>query len=112
MSKKQIGRLVERAKWIRMQLDEVKPLYKELDAIVLALVPMEEELGKYGVILVDNFLEKNTCFKVASVNRYQLEWSTQSKASSFSYPKAKQKSPEKREIPKQREFFKVRNRKQ
>ncbi len=75
---KEIGVLVARARSIRQQLDEVKPLYNELDQITLALMNAQEALrrhGKqFGVELVDNFAEKNTAFRVAAIRRFELKW--------------------------------------
>lgn len=74
----EIGKLVHRARSIRQQLDEVKPLYNELDEITLALMNAQETLRKhgmkFGVELIDNFAEKNTAFRVARINRFELKW--------------------------------------
>ncbi len=72
--KKNVKKLVERARAISEQLDEVKPLYNELDQITLALSMVKDLLPKHGVTMVDNFSEKNTQFKVASFRRFELKW--------------------------------------
>jgi hypothetical protein len=71
---KNVKKLVERARAISAQLDEVKPLYNELDQITLALAMVKDKLPKHGVTMVDNFSAKNTQFKVASFRRFELRW--------------------------------------
>lgn len=72
--KKSIRKLVERAHAISMQLDEVKPLYNELDQITLALAQVQDQLPEHGVTMVDNFSDRNSNFKVASFRRFELKW--------------------------------------
>lgn len=71
---KNIAKLVARAKAISRQLDEVKPLYNELDQITFALNAVKERLATYGVAVVDNFEAKNTMFKTVGMRRYDLKW--------------------------------------
>lgn len=71
---KNVKKLVKRARAISAQLDEVKPLYNELDQITLALAMVKDKLPKHGVTMVDNFSAKNTQFKVASFRRFELRW--------------------------------------
>lgn len=77
-SASEIGKLVNRARSIRQQLDEVKPLYNELDQITLALMNAQAIVRKhgdrFGVELVDNFADKNTAFRVAAIRRFELKW--------------------------------------
>lgn len=79
VSAKDIGRLVNRAYAISKQLDEVKPLYNELDEITHALLNVdslkkEGALEKHGVAIVDKFSEKNTVFRTVGIRRFQLNW--------------------------------------
>lgn len=75
---KEIAKLVDRARSIRQQLDEVKPLYHELDEITLALMNAKEALQRhgrqYGVELIDNFAEKNSAFRTVAIRRFELKW--------------------------------------
>lgn len=71
---KKLSKMVERARAITQQLDEVKPLYHELDEIVAALVAAKEGLSRYGVAIKDNFEVKNTQFKTVAMRRYDIEW--------------------------------------
>lgn len=78
-SDKEIGKLVKRAFLISKQLDEVKPLYHELDEITQALLNVQAlkkdgALEKYGVAIVDQFNEKNTVFRTVGIKRFQLNW--------------------------------------
>lgn len=75
MTKAQQQKLIKRAIVIKAQLEQIKPLYRELDEIVAVLAAAGFSSGiidKRLVILVDNFEDKNTCFRVARVNRYEL----------------------------------------
>lgn len=68
--------LIERALKIQQKLEENKPLYQELDEIVLKLANdgfTHDTIDNVEVELVDNFATKNTCFKVAGVKRYDLK---------------------------------------
>ena len=79
VSPKQIGRLVKRAYAISTQIDEVLPLYKELDEITYALLNMatlkkEGALDKYGVAIIDKFADRNTAFRTVAIKRFELKW--------------------------------------
>lgn len=73
---KQIEELAKRAARVLAQLEDMKPLYNEMDKIT-------EEFLKSGldqvcvegftIQLVDNFHSKNTVFKTTSVKRYELK---------------------------------------
>lgn len=67
--------LLLRAKEIKDILDNQKPLYEELNAIVSELslrdIPETQVAGLYFSI-VDNFANKNTVFKATGVNRFDL----------------------------------------
>lgn len=68
--------LIERALKIQQELEHNKPLYKEMDEIIIQLARegfTGADLGNIQVELVDNFEEKNTCFKVAGVKRFDLK---------------------------------------
>lgn len=76
MKKTEIKKLVERAEEISLMLEAAKPLYKELDAITMALVG--EGITSYNenglqMLIVDNFVKQNTCFKVAGVKRFEMK---------------------------------------
>lgn len=76
MTKTQQRKLIKRAITIKAQLEMVKPLYRELDEIVAALAASgfsSDMVDKRLVILVDNFEDRNTCFRIARVNRYELK---------------------------------------
>ena len=79
VSNKDVGRLVKRAYAISKQLDEVKPLYNELDQITQALLTVDalkkgNALEHYGVAIVDQFTEKNTVFRTVGIQRFKLNW--------------------------------------
>ena len=70
-----IKKMIQRVGEIHEKLDEVKPLYNELDRITYALIHVEKKrLLRYGLTIVDNFEHKNTQFKVAAISRYELKW--------------------------------------
>jgi hypothetical protein len=71
---KHLLEMLVRAQKIQRQLDEVKPLYHELDEITFALVRVKERLESHGAVIVDNFAEKNTQFKTVGIRRYELKW--------------------------------------
>lgn len=73
LSKAAVKRLIERARYIQSRLEQVKPLYGELDEITLLLIPVKEMLPQYGVTLEDNFKVKNTSFKAVGIRRYELK---------------------------------------
>jgi hypothetical protein len=73
--KKPLRTLIARAMEIRNHLDGVRPLYNELDQIVLALSTVRpEKLEKWGVAVVDNFEAKNTQFKTTAISRFSIEF--------------------------------------
>lgn len=74
LSSRRIGELVDRARAISKQLDEVKPLYNELDEITFALLNAKESLAVYGATLVDRFAAKNTAFKTVGIRRWEIEF--------------------------------------
>ena len=72
---KTVSKMVERARAITRQLDEVKPLYQELDEITLALTNVRHALHpKHGIVIVDNFKERNTQFKTVGIRRFEIKW--------------------------------------
>lgn len=71
-------KLVDRIAKIKDLLDANKPLYEELDDLIMKLVKVVQ-IGETTqtederfVTLVDNFEDKNTCFKVAGVKRFDV----------------------------------------
>lgn len=73
VNKKQIEQLAKRAAEVLAQLDEMKPLYNELDKLTDELVKLNGVGGIGDLVLIDNFLTKNTVFKTTSVKRYELK---------------------------------------
>lgn len=78
---KDLDKMIRRAVQIQNQLDEVKPLYGELDQITSSLlnasivsVKLRSHLEKQKIVLVDNFAEKNTAFRTVALRRYELKW--------------------------------------
>ena len=71
---KELVLMMDRAKKIQFQLDEVKPLYQELDQITFALLPIKDKISRFGAVIVDNFAEKNTQFKTVGMKRFELKW--------------------------------------
>jgi hypothetical protein len=75
-----LGPLVSRARDIQGELDKVRPLYSELDAITSALLDLHDDkkavarLLALGCILTDNFAEKNTVFRTTGIRRWQISW--------------------------------------
>jgi len=62
---------------ILAKLEETKPLYAELDKLLLILAQSEFNHMQHGdgfMILVDNFSEKNTAFRAAGVRRFELKY--------------------------------------
>jgi hypothetical protein len=61
---------------IQKQLDEMKPLYKEIDELVCELVAANVttvEVKDQKVIILDNFSDKNTVFRTTGVKRYEAK---------------------------------------
>lgn len=75
-----LKKIVARARQIHGELDKVRPLYSELDAITTALLSLHndkracKELLRLGCLLVDNFAEKNTVFRNTAIRRYEIRW--------------------------------------
>jgi hypothetical protein len=75
----EVQKIVNRLAEIKDMLEAQKPLYQELDDLILELNEMADvgETLKTNdarfVTLIDNFSEKNTCFKVAGVRRFDVE---------------------------------------
>jgi hypothetical protein len=81
-----INEIVNRIAQIKDQLEAVKPLYEELDALTVEFT----QCGYFGnkkfatdeatprfVSIVDNFSEKNTVFRPAGVKRFESVLQTQ-----------------------------------
>lgn len=76
MDKKKAARLSKRALEITGELERVKALYAELDAITLQLVEMGclAYDGKgWTVRITDNYESKNVVFRPAAVRRFELK---------------------------------------
>lgn len=79
VSNPKLKRLLE----IRAELEANKPLYAELDAIVVELskkVKREYVVGGFLIEIVDNFATKNTCFRPAAVKRFDVKVTPVTKA--------------------------------
>jgi hypothetical protein len=64
--------LILKARKLLKQLEAVKPLYKELDAITEVL----QSLGfsdAHGIAMVDNFAAKNVVWKSSAMRRFELK---------------------------------------
>lgn len=75
--KAETRKLLDRAVEIQAILNQVKPLYNELDEIIAELVRVgfkrEAFFSGYELILVDNFEKKNTVFKATGIRRFDLK---------------------------------------
>lgn len=61
---------------LQKELDLRKALYAELDALIVELAQggfKEATLNEFHLELVDNFSEKNTCFRPAGVKRFEID---------------------------------------
>lgn len=61
---------------LMIAIDELKLFYQQLDEITQQLVDQNFEsitIGKYRVVLKDNFAVKNLAWKSTPMRRYQLE---------------------------------------
>jgi hypothetical protein len=75
MKYKEIKDLLSRAVEIHNTLAGVKPMYKELDDIILLLRLSGTThfcAGGYNLTIVDNFAESNVSFKVAAIRQYDI----------------------------------------
>lgn len=73
MSQAQLKRLIARARHIQDVLEQVKPLYTELDEITWQLaLGQHPNLEQFGVILKDNFSKKNVSWKATGIRRFEL----------------------------------------
>jgi len=67
---------IKRLLQIRAELKANKPLYAELDAIIVELskkVKREYVVDGLKIEIVDNFETKNTCFRPAAVKRFDVK---------------------------------------
>ncbi len=71
LTKKQVTELLVEYENIQAQLEGVKPLYKRSDEIIQLLQGCD--LSKTKWMMIDNFSDKNTVFKVAGVKRFELK---------------------------------------
>ena len=75
---KKIERLIKRAKKLHDKLEANRLLYKEKEAVVgeiLELGVKEFEMENFKMEVVDQFAGKNTKFKPAAFNRFELAFS-------------------------------------
>ncbi len=71
-----LEQLLDKAIETQLQIDSVKDLYKEMDAIIDKLISSGFETLSYKgrvISLIDNFKNKNTCFRVAGIKRFELK---------------------------------------
>lgn len=76
MTPAELNQKLARILSIQRELDLRKELYSELDALVLELQAggfRSADLEGMRMELVDNFSEKNTCFRPAGIKRYEME---------------------------------------
>lgn len=71
MGPKQVVALAKEASEIMDVLEAQKRLYARLDELTLAL--KDQEIGRLGLMVVDNFAQKNVAFRVAGVKRFELK---------------------------------------
>lgn len=67
---------IKRAIKIIELLDQIKPLYKELDEITMGLVQENFTSARVKgktVTLADNFADKNSVFKAVAIKRFELK---------------------------------------
>lgn len=67
-----VEKLVERALTIQRILDQVKPLYNELDEITWHFANNMPDMSKFGIKIKDNFAKKNVAWKATGIRRFQL----------------------------------------
>lgn len=71
--------IIQRLMELKVILEGVKPLYNEMDELIMALSDNEPDghLTQINndtfVVLIDNFKYKNVSFKVAAVRRFEFE---------------------------------------
>lgn len=76
---KRAAEIADRIDAIKKALEAQKPLYGELDELIIELSGIAEvgtsfSAGGNFVTLVDNFKDKNTVFRPAGVKRFDVEW--------------------------------------
>ncbi len=76
---KRAAEIADRINEIKKALEAQKPLYGELDELIIELSGIAEvntsfSAGGNFVTLVDNFQSKNTVFRPVGVKRYDVEW--------------------------------------
>lgn len=76
ISKAEVKRIVQKILKIQAKLDQVKPLYQELDDLTVRLADANVKEVKEGDVvihIVDNFATKNTAFKATGVKRFEAK---------------------------------------
>lgn len=71
----EIKALLEEAIEIKPEIEAAKMLYRRMDEIVMKLIDLEFDEARVNgclVSMLDNFSEKNTAFRIARVNRFEL----------------------------------------
>jgi hypothetical protein len=71
LQNKKITQLAIEAQNIIATLDDAKRLYQRLDEIAVEL--QGQDLKAFGLIAVDNFADKNVCFRAHAVRRYEIK---------------------------------------
>lgn len=74
MTDNYLKKLIAKAKRLQVQLEQVKPMYSELDQITAIIVKNKSKAERHGVKVVDNFALRNTQFKVAHFKRFDLRF--------------------------------------
>lgn len=69
----QIKKLAKEALEALNRLEEAKAIYKELDRVTEEVLKSGADLKEFGIVLVDNFQDKNKVFKPAAVARFELK---------------------------------------
>lgn len=71
LSARKVTELATEAQNILSALEDVKALYSRLDEITMQL--KGQDLSCLGLVVVDNFAEKNVVFRPAGVRRFELK---------------------------------------
>lgn len=77
VSKQKTRKLLDRVREIEGAMNEVKPLYSEMDEIITEL-QRRDDVARNGAVIVDEYSGKNTVFKSVGIRRYTIKWENES----------------------------------
>lgn len=67
-----VAYVAKRLRLLKLELEKVKPLYREMDELTDLAIEHNIDLTPYGLALEDNFETKNTAWRATAMRRFEV----------------------------------------